>query len=137
MFIDYAKISIKAGDGGNGAVTFRREKYVASGGPDGGDGGKGGDIIFVVDPDSNTLIDFRFKKIFKANDGKNGSGNNCYGKSADDLIIKVPRGTIIKDVQTGKIVVDLSDEKQEEVILKRRPWRKRKFTFCHINKTSP
>lgn len=117
MFTDYAKITVKSGDGGNGAVTFRREKYVASGGPDGGDGGRGGSIYFVVDKDSNTLIDFRFKKHFKAENGKNGSGNNCYGKKGEDLYIKVPIGTIIKDAETGKVVADLSKEGQKELIL--------------------
>lgn len=117
MFTDYAKITVKSGDGGNGAVTFRREKYVAAGGPDGGDGGKGGDVYFVVDPDSNTLIDFRFKKKFKAQNGENGSGAHCSGKSGEDIYIKVPKGTIIKDSQTDKIVADLSKENQKELIL--------------------
>ena len=117
MFTDYAKITVKSGDGGNGAVTFRREKYVASGGPDGGDGGRGGSVYFIVDKDSNTLIDFRFKKHFKAENGKNGSGNNCYGKKGEDLYIKVPIGTIIKDAETGKVVADLSKEGQKELIL--------------------
>lgn len=80
MFVDYTKIIIKSGNGGNGAVTFRREKYVAAGGPDGGDGGKGGDIYFIVDPDSNTLINFRYNKKYKAENGQNGSGNRCYRK---------------------------------------------------------
>jgi len=118
MFVDYTKITIKSGNGGNGAHTFRREKYVAAGGPDGGDGGKGGDIYFVVDPDSNTLIDFRYNKKYKAEDGKNGSGSNCYGKSGEDLYIGVPRGTVVKDAETGKIIADLSEENQKELILK-------------------
>ena len=109
MFTDYAKVIIKSGDGGNGAITFRREKYVASGGPDGGDGGNGGSIYFVVDPDANTLLDFRYKKKFKEENGKNGSGNHCYGKSGQDLFVKVPRGTVVKDVKTGKILADLSE----------------------------
>jgi len=90
MFIDYVKITIKSGDGGNGAVTFWREKYITSGGPDGGDGGKGGDVYFTVDPDSNTLINFRYNKRYKAEDGQKGSGGNCYGKGGQDLYIKVP-----------------------------------------------
>ena len=118
MFVDYTKITIKSGNGGNGAHTFRREKYVAAGGPDGGDGGKGGDIYFVVDPDSNTLIDFRYNKKYKAEDGKNGSGSNCYGKSGEDLYIGVPRGTVVKDAETGKVIADLSEENQKELILK-------------------
>ena len=118
MFVDYTKIIIKSGDGGNGAKTFRREKYVAAGGPDGGDGGKGGDIYFEVDPDTNTLIDFRYNKKFKAEDGKNGSGGNCYGKSGDDLCIGVPKGTVVKDALTGKVIVDLSQDGQKELVLK-------------------
>ena len=118
MFVDYAKIIIKSGNGGNGAATFRREKYVAAGGPDGGDGGKGGDVYFVVDPDSNTLIDFRFTKKFKAEDGQNGSGSHRFGKSGEDIYIKVPLGTIVKDAETGKVIVDMSKKGQQELILK-------------------
>lgn len=118
MFTDYVKISIKAGDGGDGAVTFRREKYVAAGGPDGGDGGNGGSIYFQVDPNANTLIDFRFNKKYKAQNGENGSGANCYGKKGEDLYINVPIGTIIKDAETGKVVADLSKEGQVELVLK-------------------
>ena len=117
MFTDYVKILVKSGKGGDGAITFRREKYVAAGGPDGGDGGNGGSVYFQVDPDTNTLLDFRFKKKFKAEDGSNGSGNHCYGKSGEDLYIKVPRGTIIKDAETGKVVADLSEPNQVELIL--------------------
>ena len=118
MFTDYAKITIKSGNGGDGAVTFRREKYVAAGGPDGGDGGRGGSIYFKVDPNANTLIDFRYTKKFKAQNGENGSGNHKYGKSGEDLYIKVPAGTIIKDAETGKVVADLSQEGQVELVLK-------------------
>ena len=117
MFTDYAKIIIKSGDGGNGAVSFRREKYVAAGGPDGGDGGRGGSIYFIVDPDSNTLVDFRFKKKFKAENGKNGEGARKYGRSGEDLYVKVPIGTLIKDAETGKIIADLSHKGQKELIL--------------------
>lgn len=116
MFTDYVKILVKSGDGGNGAVSFRREKYVAAGGPDGGDGGKGGDVYFYVDPDLNTLIDFRFKKKFIAENGKNGEGNHRYGKSADDLYIGVPIGTIIKDAETNEVLADLSEKDQKELI---------------------
>ena len=118
MFTDYTKIIIKSGNGGNGAATFRREKYVAAGGPDGGDGGNGGNIYFQVDKDKNTLIDFRYNKKFKAKDGENGSGNRCNGKYGEDLYIKVPIGTVIKDVETGKVVADLSEPNQKELILK-------------------
>ena len=117
MFTDYVKIIAKAGNGGNGAISFRREKYVAAGGPDGGDGGKGGDIYFEVDPDSNTLIDFRYNKKFKAESGKNGEGNHRYGKSGEDLYIKVPLGTIIKDANTNRVLADLSNVGQKELIL--------------------
>ena len=118
MFVDYAKIIIKSGDGGNGAATFRREKYVAAGGPDGGDGGRGGDVYFEVDPNANTLIDFRFTKKFKAENGQNGSGGHKFGKSGQDIIVKVPLGTIVKDAETGKVIVDMSKEGQKELILK-------------------
>ena len=118
MFVDYTKIIIKSGDGGNGAASFRREKYVAAGGPDGGDGGKGGDIYFEANKDKNTLIDFRYNRKFKAGNGENGSGKNCYGKYGEDLTIKVPVGTVIKDAETGKVVADLSHEGQKELILK-------------------
>ena len=118
MFTDYTKIIIKAGNGGNGAISFRREKYVAAGGPDGGDGGKGGDVYFKVDKDKNTLIDFRYNKKFKATNGENGSGARCTGKSGNDIYIGVPIGTIIKDVETGKIIADLSNPEQVECVLK-------------------
>ncbi len=118
MFTDYVKITAKAGNGGNGAISFRREKYVAAGGPDGGDGGKGGDVYFKVDPNANTLIEFRYTKKFKAENGKNGEGANKYGKSGEDLIILVPIGTVIKDANTNQILADLSHEEQKELILK-------------------
>jgi len=118
MFTDYVKIYAKAGDGGNGAISFRREKYVAAGGPDGGDGGKGGDVYFEVDPNSNTLIDFRYKKKFKAQNGNNGEGSNKYGKGGEDLTIKVPIGTVIKDATTNEVLADLSQEGQRELVLK-------------------
>lgn len=118
MFTDYTKIIIKAGDGGNGAATFRREKYVAAGGPDGGDGGNGGNIYFQVDKDKNTLIDFRYNRKFKAKNGENGSGNHCNGKYGEDLYIKVPIGTVVKDAKSGQIVADLSKPNQKELILK-------------------
>ena len=116
MFTDYVKILVKSGDGGDGAVSFRREKYVAAGGPDGGDGGKGGDVYFTVDPDSNTLVDFRYKKKFKAENGKNGEGARRYGRGGEDLYIKVPLGTIIKDVETGKVLADLCEPGQTELV---------------------
>lgn len=117
MFTDYVKINVKSGDGGNGAVSFRREKYVAAGGPDGGDGGKGGDVYFQVDPDANTLLEFRFKKIFKAQSGNNGEGARRYGRGGEDLTIGVPLGTIIKDGETGQVIVDLSEKGQKELVI--------------------
>ena len=110
MFVDVAKIHIKAGDGGDGAVAFHREKYVANGGPDGGDGGRGGSIVFVVDTNLSTLADFRYKRKYTAERGQNGGGNRCYGKSGADTIIKVPSGTVIKDAETGRILADMSDD---------------------------
>ena len=118
MFTDYTKIIIKAGDGGNGAIAFHREKYIAAGGPDGGDGGNGGNIYFQVDKDKNTLIDFRYNKKYKAQNGENGSGNKCSGKDGEDLYIKVPIGTVIKDAKTEKVIADLSKPNQVECILK-------------------
>ena len=118
MFTDYVKIYVSAGKGGNGAISFRREKYVAAGGPDGGDGGRGGDVYFKVDNDTNTLIDFRYKKKFKAENGENGQGARKYGKSADDLYISVPIGTIIKDASTNEVLADLSEKEQTVLILK-------------------
>lgn len=108
MFIDIAKIYIKAGKGGDGAVAFHREKYVAAGGPDGGDGGKGGDVVFVVDSNMNTLMDFKYKRKYVAQDGQNGGKNNCSGAFGKDLIIKVPNGTIIRDANSGLIIKDMS-----------------------------
>ena len=101
MFVDIAKIRIKAGDGGNGAVSFRREKYVAAGGPDGGDGGRGGNIVFQADTNLSTLADFRYQRKYTAQNGENGRGSRCNGKSAPDLVIRVPLGTVVKDAETG------------------------------------
>lgn len=115
MFVDKAKIIIKAGDGGNGAVSFHREKYVAAGGPDGGDGGKGGNVIFMVDDNCSTLADFRYKRKYTAENGKPGSGKRSSGKSGSDLIVKVPRGTLVKECETGRIMADMSDD--EPVII--------------------
>ncbi len=109
MFIDVAKIFIKAGDGGPGAIAFHREKYVAAGGPDGGDGGKGGSIVFIADNNMNTLMDFRYKRKYVAENGEAGGRNNCSGANAKDLVIKVPKGTLIKDDATGLIIKDMSD----------------------------
>ncbi len=110
MFVDIAKIKIKAGNGGNGAVSFRREKYVAAGGPDGGDGGKGGSVIFKVNDNLATLADFRYKRKYTAQNGQDGSGGRKSGKKGEDLIIYVPRGTIIRDVESGAIMADMSGD---------------------------
>ena len=109
MFVDIANIHLKPGNGGNGAVSFHREKYVAAGGPDGGDGGRGGDIVFQVDDNLSTLADFRYKRKYCAENGENGKAGRCSGKKAPALLIKVPRGTVVKDAETGRIIADLSD----------------------------
>ncbi len=118
MFADSAKIYIRSGKGGDGHVSFRRELYVPAGGPDGGDGGKGGNLIFEVDEGLNTLSDFRFIKKFCAEDGENGGKKRCHGKDGNDLVIKVPEGTVIKDTETGKVITDMSHDNRREVILK-------------------
>lgn len=118
MFADSAKIFIKSGKGGDGHVSFRRELYVPAGGPDGGDGGRGGDIIFEVDPGLNTLTDFRHTRKYAARDGEPGGKKRCHGANADDLVIKVPEGTVIKDFETGKVIADMSGEHRREVILR-------------------
>ena len=110
MFVDKAKIRIIAGNGGNGAVAFHREKYINAGGPDGGDGGRGGNVVFQVDDNLSTLADFRYKRKYKAQSGENGRGSHCNGKRGEDLIIKVPRGTVIKEVETGYVMADMSIE---------------------------
>ena len=114
MFVDTAKVSLKAGKGGDGAVSFRREIYIPKGGPDGGDGGKGGDIVFVADKDTNTLIDFRFTPILTAEDGKNGAGTRSAGRSGEDLIVEVPVGTVVK--RDGEIIADLAHDGERAII---------------------
>ena len=109
MFVDKVKIYIRAGDGGNGAISFRREKYVSHGGPDGGDGGRGGNIVFRVDPGSNTLLAFRYKRKFIAGNGGNGMGAKFHGATADDLVILVPPGTIIREAESGRIIHDMTE----------------------------
>ena len=133
MFVDSAKIYIKAGDGGDGCVSFHREKYVAAGGPDGGDGGKGGDIVFKADDNLSNLIDFRYKRKFVAERGKDGSAKNCTGRNAPDLVIKVPCGTVIKEAETGRILADISGD-EPVVICKGGKRRQRKLTLCDLDK---
>ena len=118
MFTDSAKVFIKSGDGGNGHVSFRREIYVPNGGPDGGDGGKGGDIIFEVDDGLNTLVDFRHVRKYVAQPGEEGGKRRCHGANGKDLVIKVPQGTVVKDMETGKVITDMSGDNRREVILK-------------------
>lgn len=118
MFADRAKIIIKSGKGGDGHISFRREKYVPNGGPDGGDGGKGGDVIFLVDEGMNTLSDYRYKRKFSAGNGEEGGKKNCHGKNGEDLILKVPKGTVIKDASSEKVIADMSGENTRQIILK-------------------
>ena len=107
MFFDKVKIYVKAGDGGNGSVSFHREKYISHGGPDGGDGGKGGDIVFVIDEGQNTLLNFKYRRKFVAQNGQAGMASKCHGKNAENLEIPVPPGTVIKDGASGKIIKDM------------------------------
>ena len=108
-FIDKARITVRAGNGGNGTVAFHREKYVAAGGPDGGDGGNGGSIVVLVDDHMSTLMDFRYKRKYVAENGVDGQGGRKSGKSGQDLVIRVPRGTLIRDAETNEIIKDMSD----------------------------
>ena len=117
MFADRATIIIKSGKGGDGHVSFRREKYVPDGGPDGGDGGKGGDIIFEVDDGLNTLVDYRHRRKFAAQPGEEGGKRNCHGKNGADLVLKVPAGTVIKDAESGKVIADMSGDNRRQIIL--------------------
>ena len=118
MFSDRAKIYIRSGKGGDGHVSFRRELYVPNGGPDGGDGGNGGNVVFVVDKGLNTLVDYRNSKKYKAEDGQEGGKRNCHGANGKDIVLKVPQGTVIKDFETGKVIVDMSDKTEPVVLLK-------------------
>lgn len=118
MFADRARIYVRSGKGGDGHVSFRREKYVPNGGPDGGDGGRGGDVIFVVDEGLNTLIDFRNIRKYKAGDGEPGNKKNCRGKDGQDITIKVPQGTVIKEAESGKVIADMSGDNREIVLLR-------------------
>ena len=110
QFIDTARITVRAGSGGNGAVAFHREKYVAAGGPDGGDGGRGGNIVLRVDSHMSTLMDFRYKRKYVAENGQDGSGKRCSGKDGQPLVIRVPRGTVVRDAETREIICDMSGD---------------------------
>lgn len=137
MFIDKVKVFVKSGKGGDGAVSFRREKYVPLGGPDGGDGGKGGDIIFVVDTGMTTLLDFKYKKKFRAEDGENGGTSKCYGKDGEDLVIRVPMGTIIREQESNKIVADLSKKDDRFIMLRGGKGGKGNVKFCTPTRQAP
>ena len=118
MFADSAKITIRSGKGGDGHVSFRRELYVAAGGPDGGDGGRGGDLIFEVDPRVNTLNDFRHIRKYFAGDGEPGGKRRCHGADGEDMVVHVPEGTVVREAETGKVIIDMSHEHKREVVLK-------------------
>lgn len=137
MFIDTAKIYVKSGDGGNGSVSFRREKYVPLGGPDGGDGGRGADVVLVADNNMTTLLDFAYKRKYVAEKGVDGSGSKCYGKEGDTLYLKVPTGTIIRDVETNKIMADLSHAGESYVVAKGGKGGKGNAKFCTPTRQAP
>ena len=137
MFIDKAKVFVKSGKGGDGAITFRREKYIPLGGPDGGDGGKGGDIIFKVDTGMTTLLDFKYKKKYVAEDGGRGTGSKCYGRDGENLVVKVPLGTIIRQESTNKIIADLSDKDDEIVLFRGGKGGKGNCKFCTPTRQAP
>lgn len=118
MFADRAKIFIRSGKGGDGHCSFRRELYVPNGGPDGGDGGRGGDLIFEVDEGLNTLIDYRHKRKYAAGDGEEGGKRKCHGKDGKDLVLRVPEGTVIKESKTGKVIADMSGDNRRQIVLK-------------------
>ena len=116
MFVDKAKIFIKAGNGGNGSISFRREKYIAAGGPDGGDGGRGGNVVFKVELGMTTLMDYKYKRKYVAQSGADGSGNHRKGRAGDDIILKVPQGTVVRDAKSNRVIADLSDPEKEVVL---------------------
>ncbi|HNE16361.1 MAG TPA: GTPase ObgE, partial [Rhodocyclaceae bacterium] len=115
-FFDEARIDVIAGDGGNGAATFRREKYIPKGGPDGGDGGKGGDVYAIADRNLNTLIDYRYKRTFTAERGENGRGADCYGKGGEDIELRMPVGTVISEQESGEVIADLDHDGKRVMI---------------------
>lgn len=137
MFIDIAKIFVKSGDGGHGSVSFRREKYVPLGGPDGGDGGRGGDVILIADKNMTTLLDFTYKRKYAAERGGDGNGSKCYGKDGDTLIVKIPMGTIVKDFETGKIMADLSHDGDKYVVCRGGKGGKGNVKFCTPTRQAP
>ncbi len=137
MFVDTAKIFVKAGDGGNGAIAFRREKYVPRGGPAGGDGGRGGDVIFVADEGLRTLMDFRYQRHFKAPRGENGRNKNQHGADAEDLIIRVPPGTLVYDAKTGRLLADLTQHQQRVIVARGGRGGRGNARFAHAGNPAP
>ena len=137
MFIDYAKIELQAGNGGNGAVAFHREKYIDKGGPSGGDGGRGGDIVFQTNPNLHTLQDIRYKRMYKAKNGQSGGSNKRTGKSGEDLIIQVPCGTIIKSIESKSIIKDLVKENESHIICQGGIGGKGNFHFKSSTQQTP
>ncbi len=137
MFLDYVKIFIKAGDGGDGKISFHREKFVPNGGPDGGDGGKGGDVVFVADKGINTLIDFRFQKFYRAENGGDGENKNKTGRSAPDLEVRVPVGTVVRDTESGKIIADLFEDGERITLLTGGRGGKGNSRFVHSQRQAP
>ena len=137
QFIDKVNLKLKAGNGGNGIVAFKREKYNPLGGPSGGDGGKGGSIIFVVDTNKSTLLDLRFAKTIRAKDGENGKTNNMYGASSEDVIVKVPLGTVVKDLDNDQIIADLNTLDSKEVICVGGKGGKGNFHFKSAKNSAP
>ncbi|WP_234121457.1 GTPase ObgE [Clostridium hydrogenum] len=137
MFIDTAKILVKSGAGGDGAISFRREKYVPLGGPDGGDGGNGGNVVIVAERNMTTLLDFKYRRKYQAANGENGGGSKCYGKDGDDLYIKVPMGTVIRDAETNKIMVDLAHDGDKYVVAKAGKGGKGNVRFCTPTRQAP
>ena len=134
-FVDTAKITVRSGSGGNGVVSFHREKYVAAGGPDGGDGGRGGNVVVTVDDHMSTLMDFRYKRKYVAGNGAPGGGNRRTGRDGEDLLLQVPRGTVIRDAATGEIIRDMSDETLYPV--PGRPGRMGQPALCHPHPPGP
>ena len=137
MFIDTAKILVKSGNGGNGCISFRREKYVAMGGPNGGDGGNGGSVILVADRNLTTLLDFTYRRKYVADNGEDGGNSKCFGKKGEDLYIKVPIGTVVKDVETGKTMVDLAKEGDSYIVARGGKGGKGNYHFATPTRQAP
>lgn len=137
MFVDHAKIYVKGGDGGNGIVAFRREKYVPKGGPAGGDGGRGGNVVFIADEGMRTLMDFKYRKHFKAGRGAHGQGKNMHGAWGEDLLVKVPVGTIIYDDDSGEVIADLTRPEQDVIVARGGRGGKGNARFANASNKAP